>query len=671
MAKINLYLGDSSDDEDVAYDKIGVFTRFTTLVPIFKVPYLLAEIAQSLLEIGVVEDKQTIKKKYKEAKAVLRTKFADKLQFDVTKGVLGTYLQYKKLIKESKPPKELEPLEKSIIAESAALVSNKSLLLDTEAEKAFFSSQVSPFINGTLIPKLSDDLCKFICSQSYNEEVWSVLKIEKLSIENLLKNVMNVGGYFNAFIKHDVAIATLMANIGSDIVVKTLTEGKRQQFKVPRDDIQVKDFIKLAIEVYVRSTYMTKGITDIYCDYTASPSVVAVPEGVLPFYATFRNADIGKIRGDYIKNQEPTKDHLYLASFVLEHISLINAEINSALILLRPKTTFVEEVPFSHHLVDFLLDHRIIRSKLKEQGIKHEQRKMVSSKQLPLDKTDEEITISVNGARTDLRFFEGVDSYEQIAQRLDKLGYSGAGLRTILLQIIHGDKEFKNNPSISHDDKVYLYKLADLLFNLEPEREVSAFLTNVMFIDLVERGIYKVTDLPDKLPMAMRDAVSTSRHIRSVLPLTKQHKFDFIDGDNFPIRIIEFCLKNLIIMSDWLNKDSKELKAALEFSLKMRDTPTEACVVGKKPKVSLPNLDAANKDKLLAMVSAYKDGRDIDDGIKAIKGGFNESSIYETLFTEAQKTAETVISRINPEVITAEILGLLNQWYDIDLPYLH
>ena len=75
----------------------------------------------------------------------------------------------------------------------------------------------------------------------------------------------------------------------------------------------------------------------------------------------------------------------------LEIINLKNAEINSELIKYRPKQVFTED--FSSNLVDFLLDHRILRSKIKEVGIKHKERDITHNKYLPVDQTDEKIKI--------------------------------------------------------------------------------------------------------------------------------------------------------------------------------------------------------------------------------------------------------------------------------------
>lgn len=107
MTKTNLHLDDSSDDEDVVYDKGSLYEHIKTTSSILRGNFILTEIAQSILKVGLA-GQQPIRKQYTEAKVELRAKVADKLQVDVPKEILSTYLQYKKLKALSKESSVLE-----------------------------------------------------------------------------------------------------------------------------------------------------------------------------------------------------------------------------------------------------------------------------------------------------------------------------------------------------------------------------------------------------------------------------------------------------------------------------------------------------------------------------------------------------------------------------------
>ena len=64
-----------------------------------------------------------------------------------------------------------------------------------------------------------------------------------------------------------------------------------------------------------------------------------------------------------------------------------------------------------------------------------------------------------------------------------------------------------------------IFKIIDLLFVLEPMRNLEALVSNPMFFELIEKKVYTLDHLPYVLPMAMGGAVDISRKIlREVYP---------------------------------------------------------------------------------------------------------------------------------------------------------
>jgi hypothetical protein len=88
----------------------------------------------------------------------------------------------------------------------------------------------------------------------------------------------------------------------------------------------------------------------------------------------------------------------------------------------------------------------------------------------------------------------------------------------------------------------FLYRFTDLLFNCEPARGVSAYLTNAIFFELVDAGIYKIHELPDRLPVAIKTdknlnqsggAVDAYRELHDILGGTYGGTSEFLTTRNY------------------------------------------------------------------------------------------------------------------------------------------
>jgi len=255
---------------------------------------------------------------------------------------------------------------------------------------------------------------------------------------------------------------------------------------------------------------------------------------------------------------------------------------------------------------------------------------------------------------------------------LESSGIESKLLKTYIIQIIQGNVYFKNNPDISHENKVYLYKLADLLFNLETERNVSAFLTNTMFFDLLEQGKYTIRDLPDKLPMAMSGAVDASRSIQSQLPLKKYHKFDFKKEDIYiNNNLTVFNLKNIVLMLDWLEIESTSITQLLNFIIEVRGH--HFSIEGKKRISIKEEVEKSFYNSLSKIFEQYKSGIEVHNALEELftkynsYSGLNDDKVLNEVITNE---VNVILSSIKFNLINKPINTLLKTWYGIDLPYL-
>ena len=234
-------------------------------------------------------------------------------------------------------------------------------------------------------------------------------------------------------------------------------------------------------------------------------------------------------------------------TYLNEHYP-INIELRNHL----SKQTFKED--FREHIADKMLDHRIIRHSQKVVAMDQVTDVINHSTTLKSGaKTYTNIKITQNGIRLDFIDLpiQGISSaYEALVKELSNKLYSS----DIIKKIIHNQYIVDGN-----QQQGFLYRLTDLLFNCEPARAVSAYLTNAMFFELVDAEIYKIGDLPFKLPMAMKKAVSASRYIYDQLGgtyggaknlLTTRQYYDHDIGDETAGNIL--AARDTALFYNWL-----------------------------------------------------------------------------------------------------------------------
>ena len=268
---------------------------------------------------------------------------------------------------------------------------------------------------------------------------------------------------------------------------------------------------------------------------------------------------------------------LYIDYLTINH----NSKINKIIQQLRSNTSFVDGP--KTFLINLKLDYRISRSIIKECGILRSMKKIVHTNKIGKKIMDgiyefqiyEVSTIYSTGAKSDLIFFNnGESSYRDISAKIDSWNLEK-------FQLAHQIKQIFKPGICSFEDpkSEYLYQLTYLLFHCEVERNRSALLTNVLFIELLaDDDNYVIKDLYLRLPMALAKdsahkkpgAVSSSRALINYLGgrndetfsyLTKKQIYDFRDEKNR--NITSLVARNTSMLIDWLilkeliNRDAK------------------------------------------------------------------------------------------------------------------
>ncbi len=372
---------------------------------------------------------------------------------------------------------------------------------------------------------------------------------------------------------------------------------------------------------------------------------------------------------DYIKAEDEYIG-IYSVKLILENeesnikeINDRNKIIGSKLKSFLSKKAFQED--FHNHVAESLIDQKIVRNELKKSGISKIKDTMLYNKELlsGVNNAIGSTEISINGTKTDYRYLPLIqDSSAYIAltnelkQHLNNI--QEKSLIKIFRQIIRGKEVDYTNI----DSKDFIYRFTDLLFNCETERNVSAFLTNAMFMELVTAGVYTIDDLPNRLPMAIKKdedktsgpgAVAGARYMLDLLGgkygipakyLIKRQYYDFGEGDENKAK--ELAARDTVLFLDWL--------------------------VSKR---------ILNKEDLIK----YIDSNNKEQNIDLIEASSRIYNFYDTLTKQstnvyAKNTLPKIIDAINTylanvianekSVIFKALYDLVNEWYGIKLDYL-
>lgn len=203
---------------------------------------------------------------------------------------------------------------------------------------------------------------------------------------------------------------------------------------------------------------------------------------------------------------------------------------------------------------NFLYKHRLMRGRLQAYCALNEQATIFSVWRSFYDSCPGKTTFYLTGTRVDQRFVGNEELYISLCRYLKDHFKYGYEIPSKVRDILMG-KPLQDDIPVS----VFLYRFVDLLFYLEPERNISAFVDNCIFMDLVERKILDITQLPDFLPMAMDGSVQASRII--LQDLSRNLGFKLSSYDNCTKRpfiaqiyAYEMALRQAILHLIWLDQ---------------------------------------------------------------------------------------------------------------------
>lgn len=145
----------------------------------------------------------------------------------------------------------------------------------------------------------------------------------------------------------------------------------------------------------------------------------------------------------------------------------------------------------------------------------------------------------------------GYGNYDDIARMLETQ-YLNQGVTVV--QLVNAFKVIlrSSTPQITElqNDQISIDRIkpiVELMFFTEVKRNSAALLTNAMFWDLVAEGVYQVTDIEQKMPVAMQRAVIASITIDKMMGV---NRYDY-RADSKTLRAEELNIKDGKLILDW------------------------------------------------------------------------------------------------------------------------
>lgn len=180
-----------------------------------------------------------------------------------------------------------------------------------------------------------------------------------------------------------------------------------------------------------------------------------------------------------------------------------------------------------------------------------------------------DITLSSLGkASTEIK---NLGSYENIQNILEKIKLDLNLTNKMLVKIM---RDMLNSTENSLSDESYdsihaLYSIVYLLFSCEPNRNPSSLISNIIFLELLEKGVYEISDISSKMPMAIKRAIDIGRYdheqFKKINKVTtvKQNDYGKSEAEECDIQHFRFREYNLLIkycelvIDNWKTKRQK------------------------------------------------------------------------------------------------------------------
>lgn len=708
----NLYIGDSSEDEEFNHEeKWEGYDIDNIPAKHFAISSYLLHKGQGLLD--------SVKGEYRNQKITLRGELRKKFpvlsmeealeeekNIRIDKQILGSYLVYKNKAGDVEGISNQITNSKNLL-EIMITDFNSRIINTVFDERDKFQENLD-----RLFVEIKHELCSILTRKDHNQAIYDVLPIggQNQTIEEFITEIL-CGDFLlkkkESEIKNLNFHDLFSANHNLQNIEYLFAKVKYKKYK----EYNFQDFLSIAFDKYLKQTYLgeysEKPVLEIYKEFQILLGDQAIDQSNLPLLRKWSGTSLEQLYAKFLRTSNQYQEDLDFATstFHLELINYENSEINRYLITQLPTEIFTKNQTFLQSLPQFLLEHRIIRGKTKEQGIKSEYYELAYNKDLPLaplDKTSEKLEISKNGARTDLCFL-GLEkhNYEVIAKKIQNIHFVddivmhveniretvGREIKNCFIAIINGrgttffeNKESSGFP-ISHDNQVFLYKIADLIFNLETERSISAFITNPMFFDLVGTGIYTIEDLPTKLPMAMKGAVHVSRYVTENCHVPRKYKFDYIKSEANILDFLEFDVKNCKLLLDWINwkvgsnyvtldeyhhalgsiQEIVSINDDLKF-IKEETKEEERKIKRKKPSIDKDDINVEQKEELSPLKEAQQRLTGYQpEIIELVKTNSKENREKIAQLSDVQY--ETFSKILNLEGLDTAISEMILEWY--------
>lgn len=177
-----------------------------------------------------------------------------------------------------------------------------------------------------------------------------------------------------------------------------------------------------------------------------------------------------------------------------------------------------------------------------------------------------------------------------------------------------------------------------------------------MFFDLVDKGIYKIQDIADKMPMAMQGAVPASVIIDIQMgESTYDYRYDYEDAPKGYKDVRNLASKDEAILHDWLKYKLQETLDEKVKNIKSDPTVQELTNYFQNLNIKVEGLGRTKLKKNEHMVLNSNDNR-FSNG--KIQWSDNKSHIKCTL---------DKVNKIEAKVF----YNLIKDWYGIELSYLN
>ena len=205
-----------------------------------------------------------------------------------------------------------------------------------------------------------------------------------------------------------------------------------------------------------------------------------------------------------------SQDALHLTSCVT---ILANHLVNSAAVQLRMDEHKDMAILPINDSIDCIANNKIMSTRDLAIEVDHRFKWNIHKQRHPIEEVTTTTCTKIFKSKSKASILPSLKKYSKIAEDAYKIVLS-ANVKDIELAGIL--RAISNGIKIEHttlDAKQikFITDLSTLLFSEEPQRNVASYITNHMFIDLIEWGKLTFKDLPQLLPMAITQAVISSR----------------------------------------------------------------------------------------------------------------------------------------------------------------